>query len=89
MNDAPKYTLLEAREAVDSLVQIVEFAFFTALSDLNDDDREVHVGPVDGGGMEYHKGRHDLVKALVERLVCDDALVMYPALKPHDSGSAS
>lgn len=83
----PKYTLVEAQAVKRSLVSIIEFAFFTALTDLTDDDKEVHVGPVDGGGMQPHRGRHELVLALVERLLQDDELVLYPA--PKSDGSES
>jgi hypothetical protein len=85
----PKYTLMEAQEAKDSLVSVIEFAFFTALSDQTDRGIVPDVGPVVGGGMVSHQGRHELIVALVDRLLYDEDLVLYPAPKPAGSGDAS
>jgi hypothetical protein len=90
MTDLPKYTLTEAQEAKDAIVDLIEFAFFTALSDLTDRDMEPHVGPTDGGQMTPHRGRRDLIVALVERLMYETDLVIYPATpEPSDAGSDS
>ena len=78
MTDLPKYTLTEAMQAKRSLVSVIEFAFFTALADLSDRGSVPDVGPVDGGGLTPHSGRHELIEALVDRLLFDDDLVIYP-----------
>jgi hypothetical protein len=88
MSESPKYTLTEAMEAKDSLVSTIEFAFFTALSDLTDRSLPVDVGPVNGGGLTPHLGRHELIVALVERLLYDEDIVLYPA-DPKSQGSGS
>lgn len=87
MVDQPKYTLTEAQEAVDELVRTVEFALFTALSDLTDQGLNIDVGPVTGGGMQPHLDRRRLVAALVDRLLNADELVIYPAPTSSDAGS--
>lgn len=79
MADVPKYTLIEAQEAVDVLVRAIEFDFFTALSDLTDQKLAVDVGPVDGGAMQPHLDRRRLIAALVDRLLYNDEIVLYPA----------
>lgn len=88
MTDLPKYTLTEAMEAKDSLVSGIEFAFFTALADLTDRNHTIDVGPVDGGAMTPHQGRHELIFALVERLLYDDDIVLHPAT-PKSQGSST
>jgi len=79
MSELPKYTLAEAQEAKDSLVSAIEFAFFTALADITERGGQTpQLGPVDGGGMAPHRGRHDLIVALVDRLVHEPDIVLYP-----------
>jgi hypothetical protein len=74
----PTYTLAEAEEAKRKLVSVIEFAFFTALSDMTDDEHPIDIGPVEGGQMHPHRERQRLIGALVERLVYDEDLVIYP-----------
>ena len=89
MTNTPLYTLTEAMEAKDSIVSTVEFAFFTALADITDAGGTPDIGSVTGGAMAPHRGRHELIVALVERLLYDDDLVLYPAEKPESQGSST